>query len=132
MTELDRQCFVFGGWVFDVDRAQELIVGAPRPAVEVEIAPWVRAYGLTAPKGTAPLLGVGPGFDRAYAMGTDLTVPLILATLEDEAGKAYSLLIDGTHRCYRAHVEARTHLRGYVLTTTESLAIRSRIRPKRR
>lgn len=132
MTELDRQCFVFGGWVFDIDRAQELIGAAPRPAVEVEIGLWVRAYGLAAPDGTAPLLGVGPGFDRGYAMGTDLTVPLILATLEDEAGKAYSLLIDGTHRCYRAHAEARTHLPGYVLTATESLAVRSRIHPKTR
>lgn len=100
MIEPDRQCFVFGGWVFDVDRAQELIGAAPRPAVEVEIAPWVRAYGLAAPAGAAPLLGIGPGFDPEYAMGTDLTVPLILAILEDEAGKSYSLLIDGTRRCY--------------------------------
>lgn len=92
----------------------------------------MRAYGLAAPDGAVPLLGIGPGFDRDCAMRTDLAGPLILATLDDEAGEPYSLLIDGTHRCYHAHAEGRTHLPGYVLNAAESLAIRSRIRARTR
>ena len=91
------QWFVFGGWVFDITAAAAIIRDEPRPTVSLPVAPWARAYGLDRDSGagTIPLLGPGPRFDRAYAMTTDLTDPVIVATLPASAGPALPLLIDG-------------------------------------
>jgi hypothetical protein len=72
-----------------------------------------------------PLLGPGPGFNRAYAMTTDLTQPVIIATLPVTGDEPAPLLIDGTHRLYKAHATGAGQLPAWVLTETETLTIRA-------
>lgn len=120
------QWFQFGGWIFDIDRAQALLAERPRKSQLLPVMPWVRQYGLDLlehPE-TAPILGVGPGFDRDYAMTTDLTEPLIVATLRTSDHGRSPLLIDGTHRLYRAFREGLAELPAYVLSEAETQDIR--------
>jgi hypothetical protein len=56
-------------------------------------------------------------------MTTDLTRPVILATLRSTSGPL-ALLIDGTHRLYKAHATATAELPACLLTETETLTIR--------
>jgi hypothetical protein len=123
------QWFVFGGWVFDITAAAAIIRATPRETAVLPVAPWARAYGLDRDPGddtaTIPLLGPGPGFDRAYAMTTDLTQPVIVATLPVAGDEPAPLLIDGTHRLYKAHATGAAQLAAWVLTETETLTIRA-------
>lgn len=116
------QWFRFGGWLFDVDRAQALLAERPREPKPLAVMPWVRQYGLDLLD--EPNRGFGLEFDREYAMTTDLTNPLIVVTLHLPGSGNSSLLIDGTHRLYRAYREEVTELPAYVLNVDESLAIR--------
>lgn len=120
------QWFQFGGWVFDIDRAQALLAEKPRERSLLPVMPWVRQYGLDLLNrpDTAPILGVGPGFDRDYAMTTDLAEPLIVATLRTSDHGRSPLLIDGTHRLYRAFREGLAELPAFVLDEAETQAIR--------
>lgn len=122
-----EQRFVFGGRVFDIDQAQAIIAERPRQPGMLPVAPWAQAYGfdtLDDPH-TVPIIGPGPDFNRDYAMTTDLNEPAIVATMySQEHGQDYPLLIDGTHRLYRAYQEGITELPAYVLTVDETLAIR--------
>jgi hypothetical protein len=123
------QWFVFGGWVFDVTAAAAIIRAEPRETVSLPVGPWARAYGLDRDPGSdtaaIPLLGPGPGFSRAYAMTTDLTQPLIIATLLVTGGEPAALLIDGTHRLFKGHATGTAELPAYLLTEAETLAIRA-------
>jgi hypothetical protein len=121
-----KQWFQFGAWLFDVDKAQALLAKHPREPEAVPVGPWARQYGLDliGEPGAVPILGVGPDFDREYAMTTDLHEPVIVATLHHPERGDSVLLIDGTHRLYRAYQEGITELPGYVLNVAESLAIR--------
>jgi hypothetical protein len=120
------QWFRFGLWIFDVDRAQALLAERPREPQPLPVMPWVRQFGLDLldEPDRVPILGVGPDFDREYAMTTDLTQPLIVATLHSRKHGESHLLIDGTHRLYRAYREDVVELPAYVLEVAESLAIR--------
>lgn len=120
------QWFRFGLWVFDVDRAQAMLAERPREPQSFPVMPWARQYGLDLvdEPDRVPILGVGPDFDREYAMTTDLTQPLIVATMRLSDGAETPLLIDGTHRLYRAYREAVPELPAYVLDVSESLTIR--------
>jgi hypothetical protein len=51
---------------------------------------------------------------------------VIIATVPVNGGPPAALLIDGTHRLYKATVQGRTHLPSLVLTEAETLAIRRR------
>jgi hypothetical protein len=121
-----EQRFHFGPWVFNVDQAETIIAERPRETHVLPVESWARAYGLDEPEDThrISLIGPGPDFDRAYAMTSDLTVPVIIATLHSEETGDGPLLIDGTHRLYRAHIEGMTELPAYVLSVEESLEIR--------
>jgi hypothetical protein len=80
---------------------RQLARDEPRKTISLPVEPWARAYGLDhdgSDTGRIPLLGPGPGFDRAYAMTTDLTQPLIIATLPGTGGGPLALLIDGYAR----------------------------------
>ena len=57
-------------------------------------------------------------------MNTDLTEPLIIATLRTSDDRNSSLLIDGTHRLYRAYHEGLAELTAYVLDEAETQALR--------
>ncbi|HJP68133.1 MAG TPA: hypothetical protein VJ846_04450 [Sphingomicrobium sp.] len=125
-----RQHFLFGPWSFDIDQAQAIIAERPRSTHPLPVKPWARAYGLDELDNLnrASLIGPGPGFNRHYAMTTDLTDPVMVAMLRDQkTGQDCPLLIDGTHRLYRAHQEGLTELPAYVLTVEESLAIREEL-----
>ncbi|HEV2403432.1 MAG TPA: hypothetical protein VGS08_04475 [Candidatus Saccharimonadales bacterium] len=129
------QRFQFGPWVFNVDRAQAVIVEDPRETRSLPVQPWALAYGLDrldSNEGRSfSLFTPLPGFDRRYVMPTDLDEPVIVATLRSNQGEEFPLLIDGTHRLYRAHVEGVEKLSAHVLSAEESLSIRedSRIGP---
>jgi hypothetical protein len=121
-----QQEYFFGPWSFSVDKALAIIAENPRPTRQLPVNDWANALslpGLRAPN-TIPLLGVGPDFDEAYAMTTDLNTPVLLATLADKKGVESPLFIDGAHRLYRAYNEGVAELPAYVLTVEESLAIR--------
>jgi hypothetical protein len=124
------QWFVFAGWVFDVTAATAIIRAEPRETVSLPVEPWARAYGLDRDPGSDtaaafPLLGPGPGFSRAYAMTTDLTQPVIIATLPVTGDEPAALLIDGTHRLFKGHATGTAELPAYLLTEAETLAIRA-------
>jgi hypothetical protein len=126
--ESDRprvQRFQFGPWLFNVDQAQALIAESPREPKVLPVAPWARFYGLDSPDGPGvSLFTPHAGFDRDYAMTTDLRDPVLIATLRSNEGEEFPLLIDGTHRLYRAHADGLAELPAYVLTADESLTIR--------
>jgi len=101
------QWFIFGPWLFDVRAAMRLLSRAPRPAQPLPVTLWARAYGLIPGPGASPhsipLLGPGPGFDRDYALTTDLTKPVIIATVPVPGGPPAALLIDGYARPVTVH-----------------------------
>lgn len=123
-----RQRFTFGPWVFDVTAATGLLRAAPRPARPLPVQQWARAYGLdpaSAGPHTVSLIGPGPDFDPAYAMTTDLDVPVIIASMTVPEGEPpTALLIDGCHRLYKAARLGRDELPSLVLTAEETLAVR--------
>lgn len=122
------QWFRFGAWRFDISAAQRLISAAPRDPQPVPVAEWASAYGLDRLDNPDPykinLIGPDPDtFDRDYAMSTDLTRPVLLATFNVDGART-ALLIDGVHRLYRAMREGNDIQPGYLLTTDETQQIK--------
>jgi hypothetical protein len=123
-----EQRYYFGPWAFSIDEAQKLIADRPREPHSLDVAAWANAYGLTHidDPDTHTVNFIGPtreGLNREYAMGTDLTQPVIVATLEAN-GEPTPLLIDGAHRLYRAWREHLATLPAYVLTVAETQQIK--------
>jgi hypothetical protein len=122
------QRFRFGPWVYDIDAATGLLRAAPRSPQPLPVMDWARAYGLVPDPGSGPrsvsLIGPGPGFDPGYAMTTSLDDPVIIASVTVAGEPPAPLLIDGTHRLYKAAVTGCTELPSFVLTTAETLSIR--------
>src|ERR1700733_5949355 len=110
------QRFQFGPWLFSVDQAKTIIVKRPRGTLPIPVQPWAKFYGLDTPDGQSfSLFRPSSRFDAEYARTIDLDEPVILATLRGGRGKRFPLLIDGTHRLYRAQVEGVEELPAYVL-----------------
>lgn len=133
MSEHNRQWFHFGPWVFDVDAALDLIAAASRDTRPLDVDTWAQAYGLTylddPDSHTIGLIGpTRDGFDRAYAMTTDLTNPVLLAQVAIEGHPPAPLLIDGTHRLYRAWRDGVARLPAHVLTAAEIRQIQHDVR----
>lgn len=120
-----EQRFQFGPWLFNVSKAQELVAESPRDARPMPVEHWARFYGLTGPDAGSFSLFSPRNLDKDYALTTDLSEPVIIATMRTLGGEQFSLLIDGTHRLYRAHVEGVARLSAYVLSIEETLAIRA-------
>ena len=125
-----QQWFTLRSWIFDVTLAGVLLRATPRPPVPIPVADWARAYGLARDPGSGrhaiSLIGPGPDFNPDYAMTTDPDEPVILATLAGPGGEpAGPLLIDGSHRLYKAAVTGRAEIPAFVLTVAETLLIRS-------
>lgn len=119
-----NQRFVFGAFVFNVDRALAMLEGDQRDRRALEVAPWASFFGFDI-TGEHSIALFGPRYlDRDYAMTTDLEDPVIVATLTSSEGERFPLVIDGTHRIYRAYVEGVSTLPALVLDETESLHIR--------
>jgi hypothetical protein len=97
-----RQWFVFGAWVYDIQAAGNLLQATARPDRLLPVALWAGAYGLDREPGASPdfiaLIGPGPDFDPGYAMRTDLSQPVIVATFAIEGQPDTPLLIDGYAR----------------------------------
>lgn len=123
-----NQRFHFGPWVFDIDKAQALIKEAPRETRSLVVDAWALFYGLDDTRDdehSMSLIGPGPEFNRRYAMTTNLEEPVIVAMLRsEETGEESPLLIDGTHRLFRAYQDGVAALPAYVLSVEESVAIR--------
>lgn len=123
-----EQWFYFGPWAFSIDEADALIADRPREPDILNVAAWANAYGLTHIDDPNPrtISLIGPTSDslnREYAMGTDLTKPVLVATLE-VGGQPAPLFIDGVHRLYRAWREGVASLPAYVLTVAETQQIK--------
>ena len=118
------QHFQFGPWLFNVNGARAIIAECPRDIKSLPVEPWAHFYGLDNSGDEAASLFAVQDLDRDYAMTTDLDEPLLVATLRSSQHRQFPLLIDGTHRLYRAYAEQVAELPAYVLTVEESLAIR--------
>lgn len=118
------QRFVFGAFLFNVDRALDAVAEASREPARVEVAPWASFFGFDITEEHGIALFAPRHLDRGYAMTTDLDEPVLIATLEGNEGRRFPLLIDGTHRIYKAHALGVDTLPAYVLDERESLAIR--------
>ena len=133
MTAPREQWFHFGAWVFAVHTAMALIAAAPRPTWPLDVPTWAQAYGLTRIDNPTPhtigLLGPArDGFDRDYAMSTDLAKPLIVAQPTVNGHPPAPLLIDGIHRLYRAWREHVPQLPAWLLTADETRQIQHDVR----
>ncbi|MBS2966808.1 hypothetical protein KGA66_27475 [Actinocrinis puniceicyclus] len=118
----ERQIFQFGALSFDVEEAHRLLRETPRLACRLPVDAWARLYGLD--DNPASLIAPAPNFDRAYAMRTDLSRPVILALLATDDGIGNPILIDGCHRLYKAYRERVPDLPAFQLTISETRAIR--------
>ncbi|GAB3864133.1 hypothetical protein GCM10029963_74010 [Micromonospora andamanensis] len=126
------QWFHFGPWVFSIDAAQALIATTPRDTQPLDVTTWATAYGLTRlddPRQRAVSL-TGPtstALDRAHAMTTDLTTPVIVAQLDISGHPPAPLLVDGTHRLYRAWREHLPRLPAHLLTVEETRQVQDNV-----
>ncbi|WP_327643665.1 hypothetical protein [Micromonospora zamorensis] len=122
------QWFHFGPWVFSIDAAQALIAASPRDTWPLDVSAWAAAYGLAHldnfnPWATSLIGPTSTALNRTYAMTTDLSQPLIVAQISVNGAPPGPLLIDGTHRLYRAWREHAPRLPAYVLTVQETRQI---------
>ncbi|TDD97198.1 hypothetical protein [Actinomadura rubrisoli] len=96
------QYFYFMLLAFDVDRAIEMVEGR-EPSGWCDVLTTATAYGLVDPE-PGPVTSINilapVELNREHAMSTDLSKPLIVASLGDKGG---SLIIDGYHRLYKAY-----------------------------
>lgn len=127
-----QQWFHFGPWVFSIDAAEALVAATPRDTQHLDVATWAAAYGLThlddPHRGAVSLIGpASHALDRAYAMSTDLAKPVIVGQLSINGHPPAPLLIDGTHRLYRAWREGVPRLPAYLLTAEQTRQIQDNV-----
>jgi hypothetical protein len=123
VPQYEQQFAQVGDAFLDVGHAFRLLRTAPRRTEPIDVATWGRLYGMDGNQHS--LIQLGPAFDRVHAMSTNLTRPLILATFATGPTRAEDtlLIVDGSHRLYRAFVEGRDQLPALVLTEAETAAI---------
>ncbi|WP_328383608.1 hypothetical protein OHQ88_14010 [Micromonospora zamorensis] len=126
------QWFRFGPWVFSIDAARALIAASPRDTRPLDVPAWAAAYGLAHldnpnPWATSLIGPTSTALNRTYAMTTDLSQPLIVAQISVNGAPPGPLLIDGTHRLYRAWREHAPRLPAYVLTVQETRQIQDTV-----
>ncbi|SIM49365.1 hypothetical protein [Micromonospora cremea] len=115
--------------MFSIDAAQALIAASPRDTRPLDVPAWAAAYGLAHldnpnPWATSLIGPTSTALNRTYAMTTDLTKPLIVAQISVNGASPGPLLIDGTHRLYRAWREHVPRLPAHLLTVQETCQIR--------
>jgi hypothetical protein len=101
-----KQTFQYFGFHFDVDKALKLVTKYP---VEM-ITP------------TQEMMGTFLEVDKDYAMGRDLSKPILFATVLVE-NKQYNILIDGHHRLYKALAEKVKQIPSITLNLKDTLTI---------
>jgi hypothetical protein len=67
-----NQKFVFGAFVFNVDRAQQIVAEDLREVDELQVGPWASFYGLTETATNRASFFAPRSLDQDYAMTTDL------------------------------------------------------------
>lgn len=115
-----EQWFYFGPWIFNVRRALQ-IADRSRRVRPLPVERWARFYGLS--EGSVPIFEPYE-INEPYALETDLSRPVLVATMKNKHGMPFPLLVDGLHRLYRAHTEHVLQLSAHVLTAEETLAVR--------
>jgi hypothetical protein len=118
------QSFVFGAMVFDVDKAQDLVGEDLREEEPISVAAWAHFFGFDIPEGQGIALFAPRYLDPDYAMTTDLDDPVLVATLRSGDGKLFPMVIDGTHRIFKAYQQDVETLPCLVLDEEESREIR--------
>ncbi|CRK55450.1 hypothetical protein [Alloactinosynnema sp. L-07] len=118
--------FHFAAFRWCITRAAELIAADPSAA---DFTPAAGIVGLEQflpltpdPPDTIRLIRVL--VDTEYAMTTDLSRPVLVASLEHHGDQLGAVVIDGWHRVYRALREGRTHLPALVLRADTERAAR--------
>lgn len=123
-TEFQR--FTFGKWVFNINKAEEIIAAEPRATIPTEVPSWAAVYQLDrlrpdyAGASWCPIFGPDQRhFNYEHAMSTDLAKPVIIALVKfgDDVNQ---LLIDGTHRMFHAHTKGLDRLPAYFLSVEET------------
>jgi hypothetical protein len=127
-----QQWFHFGPWVFAIDAADALITATPRDTRPLDVTAWATTHGLThlddPNRRTVSLIGpASHALDRDYATTADLTKPVIVAQLSINGHPPVPLLIDGTHRLYRAWRERVPQLPTYLLTVEKTRQIQDNV-----
>jgi len=119
----EQQYALVGGTLLDIEHAHRLLRAAPRATERIDVEAWGCMYGLDGNPHSP--VGLGPQFDPVHARTVDLTRPLILGTFATGPSRDldFLLIIDGSHRLFRAFTEARDSLPAHVLTATETRAI---------
>jgi hypothetical protein len=118
------EVFLFGSMRFNVDRGLALVAEVTRQAQRVQVAPWAEFFGFSNPKEKGITLLAPRFLDPDYAMTIDLEEPVLIASIRSSWGELLPLLIDGTHRIYKAYTLGVSTLPSYVLDDVESLSIR--------
>jgi hypothetical protein len=118
------QSFVFGAMVFDVDRAKILVAEELREEESINVAAWAHFFGFDLPEGQGVAFFAPRYLDHDYAMTTDLDDPVLIVTLRSGDGELFPMIIDGTHRLYKAFRQSVETLPALVLDEHESREIR--------
>ncbi|MEV1319441.1 hypothetical protein AB0J14_25555 [Micromonospora arborensis] len=116
--------------MFDINAALALIAAAPRAPQPLNVTAWANAYGLRHLDNPNPWATnlIGPtknSLNRAYAMTADLTTPVIVCQIPITEQQPAPLLIDGTHRVYRAWRDQVPQLPAHLLTPAETQQIKT-------
>ena len=93
-----NQRFLFGSFMFKVDRAQVIVAEYVREVDDPLVVPWARYTGLAEADENHASVSDPEHLDRKYTMTTDLSDPVLVETLRNSRGWLFSLLIDATHR----------------------------------
>ncbi len=120
-----------------MDKAKKILNKTRRTVSQTSIE-GIREYIGDVPTGTQKfnILSVGVRWEEVLGdrEGTkfDVTLPMILGTMEDREGNTYYLPIDGWHRAAKAMVLGMETMPVVVLTLDETYEIDMRNPPKRR
>jgi hypothetical protein len=101
-----NQTFHFGQWIWDVDKAANLVVDKDSIMVDVSALIGYINRGII-------------GINRKHVDSTDPDSPGIIAPI-DVGGQTGYILIDGWHRLYKAHLIGRAQFAVKPLSESES------------
>lgn len=117
------QIFQFAAFRWCITHAEELIAADPSAAMlrDVPVEPFRQFLPLEEPP-PGHLRLVEVTIDPAYAAGTDLATPIMIAPIIHMDERLGSVIIDGWHRTYRALTDGVEELPSLILTEATSLA----------
>lgn len=81
-----NQRFLFGSFMCNVDRAQDIVAEDVREVDDPLVVPWARDTGLAEADENHASVSAPEHFDRKYTMTTDLSDPVPVETLRNSRG----------------------------------------------